>query len=290
MKGRYLLAALLLAQVFTIVFAGGGITNVTMKASVVSERSKEGDFSHISYRDMSVPKCCSSTELLIAANASSVNPVDWKLIAMNFLPIRYPHIPGFDSAGTVVKAGAKSGFKVGDEVWLMADNTYAQYVVSDGSKVGLKPKSMSMIEAASIPLASLTSLQCLQKTGAPWKKPSGKEFTVVVTSGSGGTGYVAIQMAKAFGATKVITSTSSKNIDFVKSMGADVVIDYHKTSIWATLSNDTVDVVYDNFGAPGTADDAMPSLKEGGVFIFLPGKNGALSNPNPNTNPNPNSR
>ena len=72
-------------------------------------------------------------------------------------------------------------------------------------------------------------------------------------------------MAKAFGATKVITSTSADNADFVKAMGADVVVDYHKSDIWSTLANDTIDVVYDNYGAPGTADKAMASL----TILFL---------------------
>ena len=90
---------------------------------------------------------------------------------------------------------------------------------------------------------------------------------------------IGIQMAKAYGATKVVTACGPSNLDYCKSLGADVVVDYttSKTALWDALDDDSVDAVYDNFGAPGTADDAMPSLKKGGVFIFLPGKGGAIS-------------
>jgi len=86
-----------------------------------------------------------------------------------------------------------------------------------------------------------------------------------------------IQLAKAYGATRIITSSGPENLDLCKSLGATEVYDYHKTTIWENVANDTVDVVIDNFNAVGTADLAMPSLKSGGVFLFIPGHGGEAS-------------
>jgi len=250
-----------------------------MGAAVGLKATPAGDFSKIALRSVPIPDCCTDSQVLVRANAASVNPVDWKIMeapGSTSFPVSWPHIPGFDCAGEVVKAGSKASWKSGDQVWGMSGSTFAEYVVFESSALGFKPKSMSMVDAAAMGgVAGLTSLQCLQRAGAPWTKRD--EFTVVITSGSGGTGIPAIQLAKAFGATRVITAASSSNAELLRSLGADEVVDYHTSDLWAVLGNSTVDVVYDNFGAAGTADQAMPSLRPGGVFIFLPGKGGALS-------------
>jgi NADPH:quinone reductase-like Zn-dependent oxidoreductase len=137
---------------------------------------------------------------------------------------------------------------------------YAEYAVADESQVALKPPTLSFVEAASLPLATLTSYQALVKAGAPW---SGNK-TVLVTSGSGGTGFVGIQLAKALGATKVISVTSADNFPFVKECGADEIYDYTKGDVFSKLADDSVDIVYDNYGAKGTADKAMPKMRAGG--------------------------
>merc|ERR1712232_910450 len=113
------------------------------------------------------------------------------------------------------------------------------------------------------------------KAGAPWKEK--RNLTVVVTSGAGGTGFPAIQLAKHYGATRIVTAASPSNFELLKSLGATDVFDYHKTTIWKELEDNSVDFVYDNYGAAGTADLAMPSLRSGGVLEFLPGKGGAVS-------------
>jgi len=253
----------------------------SMRAAVGLKATPAGDFSQISLRSVPIPDCCTDSQVLVRANASSVNPVDWKIMeasGSSVFPVSWPHIPGFDCAGEVVKAGPKASWNPGDQVWGMSDDTFAEYVVLESAALGLKPKSMSMVDAAAMGgVAGLTTLQCLQRTGAPWTVNTGEDFTVVITSGAGGTGIPAIQMAKAFGATRVVTSASASNAELLRSLGADVVVDYHTSNLWTVLGNSTVDVVYDNFGAEGTADKAMASLKTGGVFIFLPGKGGALS-------------
>merc|ERR1712039_683709 len=104
-----------------------------------------------------------------------------------------------------------------------------------------------------------------------------KNLTVVITSGAGGTGLTAIQLAKAYGATRIVTASSPSHMALLKTLGATDVFDYHTTSLWEQLPESSVDVVYDNYGAAGTADAAMPSLRSGGVFIFLPGKGGSVS-------------
>jgi len=214
-----------------------------------------------------------------------VNPVDWKIMES---PIwGTGKTAGFDASGVVEAVGdGCTRLKAGDAVWAdlgkgLGSNfstiqlgAWAQYALADESQVGLKPESLSFEGAASLPLVALTGLQALKMTGAPWRENA----TVVITSGSGGTGVVGIQLAKAFGASRIITSASPRHHELLKSLGATDVVDYHKSTIWDILSNESVDVVYDNYGAPNTADAAMASLKtNGGAFVFLPGKNGAIS-------------
>jgi NADPH:quinone reductase-like Zn-dependent oxidoreductase len=236
----------------------------TMTAVRASGSAGPADFSKVSVvTNLAVPKP-GLGEILIQVNSSSVNPVDWKLIekGQGFdAIIHYPHTLGFDVAGTVVQCDKCKRLKVGDEVW--ADlgmieplnggelGGYAQYAVAKESQTGLKPSGMSMAEAASLPLVGMTSYQVLKKTGAPWKISAGSNFTVLITSGSGGTGFVGIQMAKAFGATFVVTATSKENIDFCKAQGADLVIDYEIEDIFSAVPDNSLDVVYDNYGAAG---------------------------------------
>merc|ERR1711871_64016 len=213
-------------------------------------------------------------EALIRMSTSSVNPSDLD-ITEGALHGLFGTL-GADFAGEVVKVGPLcSSLAVGDKVWGCSKGTYSEYAIVFCALTG-KLGSVSPAEVGTLPEVSMTSAEALKKTGAPWDPA--KNLTVVVTSGSGGTGFVGVQLAKAYGAGKIITATSGADkIAFVKSLGADVVVDYREQEIFSALQNDTVDIVYDNYGAPGTADRAMPTLREGGIFIFLPGKDGAVS-------------
>jgi NADPH:quinone reductase-like Zn-dependent oxidoreductase len=203
------------------------------------------------------------------------------------LAIFGPKVLGFDASGTIEALGSGcSRLKVGDEVWAdlgqagfkyggIQMGAWAQYAVADESQVGLKPQGLNFTEAAALPLAALTDYQALKKAGSPWTGK--KNLTVVVTSGSGGTGTPAIQLAKTYGAVRIITASSPSHTALLKELGATDVFDYHKGTIWEQLSDNSVDVVYDNYGAAGTADAAMSSIRPGGVFVFLPGKGGAVS-------------
>lgn len=266
------------SAVFVLAALGATATPLTMRAVVVTGASQEGNFSKVTISEQPVPKP-STGEVLIKVAASSINPVDWKIMES---PI-WPGVPGFDVGGVVEAVGPGcTRLKPGDAVWAdlgkggfsnLQLGAWAEYALADESQVGLKPTSLSYEDAASLPLVALTDLQVLKMAGAPW---SGA--TVVVTSGSGGTGVVAIQLAKALGAQRIVTSASPRHHALLKELGATDVVDYHNSTIWETLDDESVDVVYDNYGAPGTADAAMSSLKSGGsVFIFLPGKDGAVS-------------
>jgi len=280
---------LLLASSVFLMPCGAFDPPKTMRAAVATGAGKkEGDFSKIEVVDRPVPQP-GQGQVLIRVAASSVNPVDWKLMSMSVLSVMTlfgPKVMGFDVAGTVEAVGSGcTRLKTGDEVW--ADlglksildpiqlGAWAEYALADESQVGLKSISHSFTEAASLPLVGLTDYQAFKKAGAPWTGKS--NLTVVIVSGSGGTGLPAIQLAKHYGATRIITASSPSNFELLKSLGATDVFDYHKTTIWKQLDNNSVDFVYDNYGAHGTADLAMPSLRSGGVFEFLPGKGGSLS-------------
>jgi len=118
-----------------------------------------------------------------------------------------------------------------------------------------------------MPCVAVTSLECLRSTGAPWANRT--NVTVAITSGQGGTGFIGIQLAKALTAAHVITAASGDGIAFVKSMGADWVIDYAKQEMFDALPDNSVDIVYDNYGAKGTADKAMHAIRTGGVYLVM---------------------
>ena len=178
--------------------------------------------------------------------------------------------------------------KVGDEVWadvggVSGDSgAMAQYSVVSEMQTGLKPDGLNFTEAGTIPLVGLTALEMLVKSGAPWSS-LGPNVTVVITSGSGGTGFLAVQLAKrAFGAARVVSATSgAANIALVKQWGADLVIDYKVDEIFDALPDDSVDIVIDNYGAKGTADKAMRTIRVGGTYLILPGGEGGQISAHP---------
>lgn len=209
-------------------------------------------------------------EVLIKIHAASINPVDFKIRdgKLKFvLRYKFPLILGNDCSGVVVEIGSKvTHFKVGDEVYTRPhkDNigTLAELIAAKESAVAHKPKNISFEEAASIPLVGLTSWQALITYG---KLAVGKK--VFIPAGSGGVGTFAIQLAKHLGAY-VATNTSTKNIEFVKSIGADLVIDYKKEDFSKILSD--YDVVFDTMGDE-TQKKAFHILKPGGQLISIVG-------------------
>ncbi|ABX03362.1 Alcohol dehydrogenase zinc-binding domain protein [Herpetosiphon aurantiacus DSM 785] len=219
--------------------------------------------------DLPIPEL-RDTDLLIQIHAAGVNPLDNKIRDGEFkaiLPYRFPLILGNDVAGVVVKVGAKvQRFKLGDEVYARpaADRigTFAEFIAINEADVAIKPKKLSMAEAASFPLVGLTAWQALIEQ-AQLKKGQ----KIFIQAGSGGVGTIAIQLAKHVGAI-VATTTSKANFDFVKRLGADIVIDY-KTEDFETILKDYDVVLNSQEGA--IVEKSLRVLKPGGTLISISG-------------------
>jgi NADPH:quinone reductase-like Zn-dependent oxidoreductase len=209
-------------------------------------------------------------EVLVQVHAAGVNLLDAKIRNGEFkliLPYKTPFVLGHDVAGVVVKTGARvRKFKTGDEVYARpADHrigTFAEFISIHENDVAIKPKKLTMEEAASIPLVGLTAWQALIEMA---KLRKGQK--VFIQAGSGGVGTFAIQLAKHVGAT-VATTTSASNIDLVKSLGADIVIDYKKDDFEKHLKE--YDVVLNSQDGK-TLEKSMRVLKAGGKLISISG-------------------
>lgn len=209
-------------------------------------------------------------EVLVEVHAAGVNLLDAKIRNGEFKPIlRYelPLILGHDVAGVVVRVGARAHpFKVGDEVYARVDDfrigTFAEFVPVKASSLALKPKTLTMEEAASLPLVGLTAWQALLELAALKRGQS-----VFIQAGSGGVGTFAIQLAKQCGA-HVATTTSTANVDLVKRLGADIVIDY-KTQDFEEVLRDQDVVLNSQDGT--TLKKSLRVLKPGGKLISISG-------------------
>jgi NADPH:quinone reductase-like Zn-dependent oxidoreductase len=209
-------------------------------------------------------------DVLVEVHAAGVNMLDNKIRDGEFkliLPFRLPLILGNDVAGVVVRVGSRvRRFKVGDEVYARPDQnrigTFAEFIAMNEADVAPKPKSLSMEEAASIPLVGLTAWQALIERA---KLKKGQK--VLIQAGAGGVGTIAIQLAKHVGAT-VATTASAANFDLVKSLGADVVIDYRKDDFSKTLKD--YDVVLDSQSGE-VLEKSLRVLKPGGKIIGIAG-------------------
>ncbi|WP_409277043.1 NADP-dependent oxidoreductase [Pseudomonas defluvii] len=209
-------------------------------------------------------------DVLIQVHATSVNPLDSKIRSGEFkliLPYTFPLILGNDLAGVVVRTGsAVKRFKPGDEVYARPPEdrigTFAELIAVNENALALKPLNLNMAEAASIPLAALTAWQALVETAQVTKGQK-----VLIHAGSGGVGTLAIQLAKHLGAF-VATTTSTANAEWVKALGADLVIDYKQQDFANELRD--FDVVLNSLGADVLAK-SVKVLKPGGQLISLSG-------------------
>ena len=209
-------------------------------------------------------------EVLVEVHAAGVNLLDSKIKGGEFkliLPYRLPLVLGHDVAGVVVGVGSRvRRFTPGDEVYARpADHrigAFAERIAMNESDVAYKPKSLTMEEAASIPLVALTAWQALVDTAT---LSQGQK--VLIHAGSGGVGTIAIQLAKHLGAT-VATTTSAANVALVKRLGADVAIDY-RTEDFADALRD-YDVVLNSLDAK-TLARSLRVLKPGGQLISISG-------------------
>ena len=210
-------------------------------------------------------------DLLIKIYATSVNPVDWKvregyLQGMNLHTL--PLTLGWDVSGVVEKIGSSvKRFKVGDEVYtrpsIDRDGSYAEYIAVKESIVDHKPKSITHVEAASIPLAGLTAWTALVKTAeiGPGKR-------VLIHAAAGGVGSLAVQIAREKGCY-IIGTASEKNLGFVLNLGAHEVIDYHNQDFSEIVKD--VDVVFDTIGGE-TMEKSWKILKKEGMLVSIAGQ------------------
>ncbi len=209
-------------------------------------------------------------DVLVQVHAAGVNPLDAKIRNGEFkliLPYRLPLILGNEMAGVVVRVGSKvRRFKPGDEVYARPHQdrigTFAEFIAVNDADLAMKPKNVTMEEAASIPLVGLTAWQALIE-----KADLKKGQKVLIHAGSGGVGTFAIQLAKHVGAA-VATTTSSANVDLVKSLGADIVVDYKKDDFEKVLNG--YDVVLNSLGTD-TLEKSLLVLKPGGKLISISG-------------------
>jgi len=209
-------------------------------------------------------------EVLVQVRAAGVNLLDAKIRSGEFkliLPYRLPLVLGHDVAGVVVKVGPQvRQFKPGDEVYARADDfrigSFAEFIAVREASLAPKPPGVSMEEAAAIPLVGLTAWQALVE-----KAQLKKGQKVFIQAGSGGVGSFAIQLAKHLGAT-VATTTSTANVDWVKRLGADVVIDYRKQDFEAVLSD--YDIVLHSQDAQAL-QKSLRVLRPGGQVISISG-------------------
>ncbi|CAB4291192.1 unnamed protein product [Prunus armeniaca] len=182
-------------------------------------------------------------EVLLKLEAASLNPFDWKVqkgMLWPLLPRRFPHIPGTDVAGEVVQVGpGVKKFKAGDKVVAMVNprngGGLAELAVTKESLTAARPPEVSAATAVGLPVAGLTAHQALIQSAGIKLDGSGKQANVLITAASGGVGLYAVQLAK-LGNTHVTATCGARNLELVKSLGADEVIDY-KTPEGATLKS-----------------------------------------------------
>ncbi|UKO97369.1 NAD(P)-dependent alcohol dehydrogenase [Nostoc sp. UHCC 0870] len=232
-----------------------------MKAVIIR---RYGATDVLQYEELEQPQI-KPDELLVRVHASSVNPIDWKTRKgmLSFLTgNKFPMILGFDVAGEVVAVGSQvTRFRVGDAIYgstKFPGGAYAEFTAVPENLAALKPTNLSYEEAATVPLAGMTALQALRDLGhiLPRQK-------VLINGAAGGVGMFAVQIAKALN-TEVTGVCSTRNLEFVKSLGADRVIDYTEQDFTAEIIQ--YDIIFDAVAKRSLAH-CKKVLKPNGVYI-----------------------
>jgi NADPH:quinone reductase-like Zn-dependent oxidoreductase len=217
------------------------------------------------YGDLPDPKA-GPGEVVVDIVAASVNGADWKVRNGDYgTSMKFPYVLGRDFSGTVSALGdGVTDFKVGDAVFGVLpagqEGTYAEKLAIKAAVIAKKPDGLSHVNAAALALAGLTALNSVEDT---LKLKAGE--TILVQGGAGGVASFAIQLAKHLGA-RVITTTSTANVDYVKSLGADQVIDYTKED--TTRIGPVCDAVFETVGGD-VATKSYDVLKPGGRAAFI---------------------
>ncbi|MGB7712590.1 MAG: zinc-dependent alcohol dehydrogenase family protein [Microcoleus sp.] len=239
-------------------------------------------------QDLPDPTIQTETEVLVKLRAAGVNPIDTKLRARGtFYPDRTPHVLGCDGAGVVEAVGAAvQRFQVGDEVFFCngglggSIGTYAELAVVDERFLAHKPAALSFAEAAAAPLVLITAWESLYDRG---QLRAGEVLSkkVLIQAGAGGVGHVAIQLAKLQGAEVCTTVSTAEKAEFVKQLGADLVIFYKNTDVvdgvltWT--GGEGVDLAFDTVGGE-TFYKTIPAVKIYGDLVTILEPDPALGN------------
>ena len=235
-----------------------------MKAIAID---RYGDNSQVKLRELPDP-VPGAGDLLVEVHAASINPVDFKIRdgkLKAIVPLKFPLVLGSDLSGVVRAVGAQvTGFKPGDEVFARVEKdrlgTYAELAALSASTAALKPKNLTHVEAASLPLVGLTAWQALVEL---IHLQAGQK--VLIHAGAGGVGSFAIQLAKHLGAT-VATTASARNQVLCSQLGADVVIDYNKQRFEDAVHD--CDAVLDTLGGD-TLLRSFGVVKPGGTVVSI---------------------
>ncbi|KAK5822240.1 chaperonin 10-like protein [Linnemannia elongata] len=236
----------------------------------------------LSFNEATPLPTVTGSNVLVKVHAAAVNPVDWKLMKGGVPRFLMPSVkvPGVDIAGTVVAVGPKAGKRVqiGDQVMVLLtifqSGGLAEYTLVDESLVAKKPERWSFEQAASMPLATMTVWQALVDYG---KLKKGSK--VLINGASGGTGTVAVQLAKALGAY-VVGVCSGSNAQMVKDLGADEIVDYRTTDATEKFTNQDFDIVFD---AATTGDQFWAKrhtlMKPSGNLVLIVPKDNVTDTP-----------
>jgi NADPH:quinone reductase-like Zn-dependent oxidoreductase len=249
--------------------AGAALGQASKMKAIVYHEFGSPDVLRLEEVEKPVPN---DNQMLIKVRAVSVNPLDWHFmegtpyigrpLAFGFLKPEVPRL-GVDYAGTVEAVGKNiTEFKPGDEVYGNKFGAFAEYVVASDKALALKPPSLTFEQAASLPVAAITALQALRDTG---KIQAGQK--VLINGASGGVGTFAVQIAKNFGA-EVTGVCSGRNVELVRSLGADHVIDYTKEDF--TKGPERYDLILDNVGNQPLAGFRRV-LNPKGVYVMIGG-------------------
>ena len=234
-----------------------------MKAALIQTY---GDIKNLVHEETVLPEI-SPTQVLIKVHAAGVNPVDSYIRSGMFADTGTHTLPltlGWDAAGTIDQVGSEvRDFKLGDEVFVFSafaqNGSYAEYLAVEANLVVIKPKTLSFVESAAVPLAAVTAWQALFSEG---KLQAGQR--ILIHNTSGGVGGFAVQLAKAAGAY-VIGTASAKNKQYVKGLGVDQFINYQTEKFEDQV--DSVDLVFAAVGGDNIVERSLKVIKPGGHLI-----------------------
>lgn len=242
-----------------------------MKAVLMT---KAGAPDVLEYQEIETPKIKNNSELLVRIKAAGVNPIDTKLRRDLYPVANLPFVLGCDGSGIVEKIGSEiSKFQVGDEVYFFhggvgsIQGNYAEFRTIEEGFVAQKPTSLSFTKAAAVPLAIITAWESLYDRA---QMKSGQ--SIFINAGAGGVGHLAIQLAKIAGANVCTTVSSEEKADFVRSLGADRIINYKEQNFVDEIMDWTdgkgADVVMDNVGGDWI-EKSFSAVAHYGHFVTL---------------------